>query len=164
MQTSERPTINVSIDLEDFFKTKVPAIISHIKGDEPALWGIMTVHHMLEHLVLPLNFVNGTTPMTQLIPDEKLPRQLEFLASNLGLPKNFKPIFLPTDKNVPLVFDTLDKSKKYLLEKVEEFLSIIQSSNFTNAIHPFYGTLDKNGWLLFQYKHFAHHFMQFGLM
>ena len=160
----DRTIINMTIDLEDFFQLKVPAIINNIKGDEPAIWGIMTVHHMIEHLVLPLNFAIGTMPITLMISEEKIPKQLEYLFSTNGMPKNFKPAFLPTDKTIPLVHHSLEESKQYLINTVTIFLETIHKPDFTTKLNPFYGELNKNGWLTFQYKHFAHHFMQFGLM
>ena len=54
----DRTALDMLIDLEDFFQTKIPAIIDAVKGDEPANWGLMNVHQMLEHLLFPLNFAS----------------------------------------------------------------------------------------------------------
>jgi len=31
-------------------------------------------------------------------------------------------------------------------------------------MHPVFGSLDTNGWLIFQTKHMTHHLTQFGLL
>lgn len=164
MPLQDRVILDMQIDFEEFFTHKIPAIIDSIKGDEPAKWGLMTVHHMLEHLVLPLNFAIGTLPMSTMIAEEKIPRQLAFLASEYGLPKNFKPAFLPSDKTLPLMYADIAQSKQLLKDTIVKFLASVNATTFANATHPFYGPLDKTGWLQFQYKHFIHHFSQFGLL
>src|SRR3954470_20469505 len=160
----DRPILNMQVNLEEFFQTEVPAIIDVIKGDEQPLWGIMTAQHMLEHLVLPLNFAIGTFKVAVFMPEEKIPRQREFLFSVYGLPKNFKAPFLPADGNMPLMTKDLNEAKSFLKETVQKFLSVINSTDFNIETHPVFGHLNKNEWLIFQYKHFSHHFMQFGLI
>jgi hydroxymethylglutaryl-CoA reductase len=160
----DRTALDMLIDLEDFFQTKIPAMIDAVKGDEPANWGLMNVHQMLEHLLFPLNFAITENPIILVTPEEKLPRQREFLVSKYGMPKNFKTPFLPADKTVPLIKQDVQESKQLLKETINEFLSVINKQDFTTKLHPVFGQLDKQGWLRFQYKHFSHHFMQFGLL
>ncbi|HRH58213.1 MAG TPA: DUF1569 domain-containing protein [Chitinophagales bacterium] len=164
MQLQDRAVLDFSIDLEYFFQTKVPQIIDNVKGDEPANWGLMNVHQMLEHLLFPLNFAITEAPIILVTPEEKLPRQREFLVSEYGMPKNFKTPFLPVDKTVPLIKQDLQESKVMLKETIVQFLKVINTPDFTTKLHPVFGQLDKQQWLTFQYKHFAHHFAQFGLL
>lgn len=160
----DRAILDLTIDLEDFFQTKIPQIIDNIIGNEPANWGLMNVHEMLEHLLFPLNFAIIENPIILMTPEEKLPRQRQFLISEFGMPKNFKTPFLPVDRTVPLIKQDLVESKILLKETIQQFLKIINSTGFTTKLHPVFGQLDKQQWLIFQYKHFSHHFMQFGLL
>ena len=164
MQLQDRVILDLTVDLEDFFQTKIPQIIDNVRGDEPANWGLMNVHQMLEHLLFPLNFAITEFPILMLTPEEKLPRQREFLISEYGMPKNFKTPFLPIDKTVPLIKQDLEDSKFLLKETIQQFLNVINASGFITKLHPVFGQLDKQQWLTFQYKHFSHHFMQFGLL
>ena len=164
MQLEDRTIIDMSIDLEVFFQITIPKIIDDIKGDEPAIWGLMNVHQMLEHLLFPLNFAITENPIILVTPVEKLPRQREFLMSEFGMPKNFKTPFLPVDKTVPLIKKELQDSKNLLKETIQQFLKIINEPTFKTKLHPVFGEIDKQQWLTFQYKHFSHHFMQFGLL
>lgn len=124
----------------------------------------MNVHQMLEHLIFPLNFAITEAPIILVTLEEKLPRQREFLISIYGMPKNFKTPFLPVDKTVPLICQNLEDSKKLLKDSVLKFLEVINALDFSTKLHPVFGQLDKQQWLTFQYKHFSHHFMQFGLL
>ncbi|MDB5228697.1 MAG: phenylacetic acid degradation bifunctional protein PaaZ [Bacteroidota bacterium] len=160
----DRPILDMQLNLDDFFQTGVYEIMDQINGGEQPLWGMMTVHHMLEHLVLPLNFALGTFKVPVFMPEEKIPRQREFLFSVYGLPKNFKAPFLPADKNMPLMTKDLTEAKSLLKETIEKFLASINSPGFNTETHPVFGHLNRGEWLIFQYKHFSHHFMQFGLM
>lgn len=160
----ERTILDISIDFEHFFQVKIPAIITSIKGNEIAKWGLMNVHQMLEHLLFPLNFAIATTPIILITPEEKLPRQREFLMSVYGMPQNFKTPFLPADKTVPYIHENMEDAKTELKNTIQEFLKIINDKDFTTKLHPVFGQLDKHQWLLFQYKHFMHHFSQFGLI
>ncbi|MBK8353022.1 MAG: DUF1569 domain-containing protein [Saprospirales bacterium] len=49
-------------------------------------------------------------------------------------------------------------------ETIQQFLKIINEPTFKTKLHPVFGEIDKQQWLTFQYKHFSHHFMQFGLL
>ena len=160
----DRAILDMHINLEDFFSIRISQVIDTVKGDEVAQWGLMNVQQMLEHLLFPLNFAITVNPIILVTPEDKLERQREFLVSEFGMPKNFKTPFLPKDKTVPLIKQDLQESKKLLKETIVQFLNVINASDFTTKLHPVFGQLDKQGWLTFQYKHFSHHFMQFGLL
>ncbi len=161
---TERPLLHIPEDIEAYFRCEVKAIIENVKGDEKALWGYMTIHHALEHLVMPINFALGIFPMQVLTPADKLERNRDFLFSDYGLMRNFKFPLLPKDAPPPLMTGSLAEAKEMLNSKIDEFLAKINESDFTTAIHPIFGILDKEGWLQFQYKHFVHHLSQFGLV
>ncbi len=160
----DRAILDINIDLMDFFHTKAVQVIDAITGDEQPLWGMMRVHHMLEHLVFPLEFAIFNEKVQLITPEEKLPRQREFLYSEYGMPVNFKPPFLPKDETVPLKTATLQEAKDHLKQTITQFLNSIHAPGFTTLLHPLFGQLNRREWLIFQYKHFMHHFLQFGLM
>ena len=160
---TERPILDIPEDIEAYFREEVIATIYNISGTEEALWGYMTIHHALEHLVMPINFTLGILPMSIFTPADELERNRTFLFSEYGLMRNFKFPLLPTDAPPPLMTKSLEEAKSLLVGKIEDFLNKINEPHFSDAIHPIFGVLDKAGWLQFQYKHFAHHFSQFGL-
>jgi len=84
----DRAILDMHINLEDFFSTRIPQVIDTVNGDEVAQWGLMNVQQMLEHLLFPLNFAITVNPIILVTPEEKLERQREFLVSEFGMPKN----------------------------------------------------------------------------
>lgn len=160
----DRTILDMQVDFDDFFRTKVPAVIDSISGEEQPAWGMMSVQHMLEHLVLPLNFAIGTFKVPVFTPEEKLPRQREFLVSVFGLPKNFHAPFLPPGQNPPLMTATLEEAKTFLKLTIQRFLDTVADPGFSTETHPIFGSLNREEWMIFQYKHFQHHFLQFGLL
>ena len=164
MSQEDRVILDIGIDLEDFFIFKVPEIIDSIQGDEEAKWGLMNVHLMLEHLIFPLNFLLDAEEVPMITSEEKIPRYREFLLSEYGMMKNFKFPLLPKDDTVIQVSEKLSDAKENLKTTLARFLNKINAPDFTIHRHPIYGNLNKQEWLLFQYKHFSHHFLQFGLI
>lgn len=160
----DRVLLDMDIDFEDFLKVRARDIILGIRGDEQPAWGMMTIQHMIEHLVFPLNFATGVINAPIFTPDEKLPRNREFLLSPYGLMKYFKMPLLPKDENPPLMTADLDAAKVLLLQTMADFEASVDAPGFTEANHPIFGKLDRRQWYIFQYKHFMHHFLQFGLV
>lgn len=160
----DRPVLDMNIDYEAFFRVKVLTIVHSVKGDESPLWGLMTAHHMLEHLVFPLNFALNVLIPPVITPVERLPKLIAFLESEFGLVKNFQAPFLPVDELPPLMTKSLEEAKQILLERVHLFITEVTKAEYVQGTHPVFGKLDNQHWLMFQYKHFHHHFTQFGLV
>jgi oxepin-CoA hydrolase/3-oxo-5,6-dehydrosuberyl-CoA semialdehyde dehydrogenase len=160
----DRPVLDMSIDFEDFMRTRARQIIRDIRGDEQPAWGMMSVHHMIEHLVFPLNFATGVIQAPVFTPEEKLPRNREFLHSAFGLMRHFKMPLLPKDENPPLMTTSLEDAKVLLFDTIDNFQTAVDDPAFTTANHPIFGKLTRPEWYIFQYKHFMHHFGQFGLV
>jgi oxepin-CoA hydrolase/3-oxo-5,6-dehydrosuberyl-CoA semialdehyde dehydrogenase len=159
-----RPALDMNVSMEDFLSVHVPNIIKKIIGNEKAQWGIMNVHEMVEHLIFPLNFVSMNPEMVIITPLDKIENQHLFLKSEFGMPKNFKFYLLPEDRTLPIIYPDLNEAKQKLNEAIEKFLNTINSPQFTKKTHPIFGKLNREEWLIFQYKHFTHHFTQFGLL
>lgn len=164
MALQDRPILDMSIDKDDFFKMKVPAIIEAITGEEKPLWGMMTAQHMVEHLIFPLKFVDSGMNVQVLVAAEKLPKQRAFLMSEFGMPQNFKMPLLPADTLPKLMGESLQVSKSMLMDALDNFFTVLDDLSFTTLPHPLFGDLNRDEWLTFQYKHFYHHFSQFDLV
>lgn len=88
----------------------------------------------------------------------------EFLYSPKALAQGFKFPLLPPDETIPLETASLEEAKDLLNSYILRFLDVLDGEGFDPVPHPIFGPLDREGWLLFQYKHFCHHFSQFGLL
>ena len=65
---------------------------------------------------------------------------------------------------MPIVFESLEAAIKKLHEAVEEFFDYFQKNPDKKTLHPAFGWLDYNEWLILHYKHAYHHLRQFELM
>ena len=158
------PTLDLSINRESFFSKQVPEILKNIKGDELPIWGVMSVQHMIEHLIFPLKIAQKEIDFGIFTSEEKIAKQQAFLESPLGLPKNFPfPGFAP-GYVPPLFYATLEEAKSHLLAEIQQFMIFLTDKEKERGNHPVFGKLNEEQWLIFQYKHFMHHFMQFGLV
>jgi hypothetical protein len=158
------PILDLSINREGFFRKEVPEILQKLKGDERPIWGEMTVQHMIEHLIFPLKIAQKEIDFGIFTPEERIAKQQAFLESPMGLPKNFPfpgfaPGYLP-----PLFYSTLEEAKLHLLSEIQQFMNFLKDNEKERGNHPVFGKLNDEQWLIFQYKHFMHHFMQFGLI
>lgn len=65
-------------------------LLRRLAADRQAQWGILTPHHMVEHLSGSIRMSNGKVYLPQLIADEKIPARLQFLYSDKPFPKDLK--------------------------------------------------------------------------
>lgn len=149
-------------DRERFIRVEVPAFLRGLSPDARPLWGIMSPRHMVEHLIYITGNLVGDRPVEVFTPAEKLPRYLEFLRSPYGFMRNFKFPLLPREETMPLVFGSLEEAVDGLDTIQDRFFDLVKSPLFTTLTHPIYGELNRGDAVLFQFKHVAHHLMQFG--
>ena len=57
----------------------------------------------------------------------------------------------------------LASAKEKLVTSIEELNSFFQNNPKAKTVHPCFGELNHNEWLLFHHKHFAHPLGQFGI-
>ena len=155
--------VNLDVNYRAFISVDALEFISALDVNQKPLWGMMTPQHMIEHLIYILENSSDKREMKLVIPEEKVEKSQAFLRSNRSLPVNFKFPLLPEDKLVDLKFINMGTAVSALEEEVTYFLIYIDSEKFTTVVHPFYGALNRDEILLFQYKHFVHHLRQFGM-
>ena len=128
------------------------------------LWGIMSSQHMVEHLSQAVMLSNGRLFNDKCMnPEEKLPVLKRVLMSKIALPKGFVNTVIGAELK-PLKNRSLESAIKELnseLNLIDHYF--VQNPN-ARPINPTFGPLNKEEWLQFHNKHFAHHFSQFGLL
>ena len=130
-------------------------------GAKP-LWGIMTPQHMVEHLVSTWMISNGRFRVKEALPPKEIERRREFLFSDTPYPKSLTN---------PVQGDGLQKLRKGSLAEAIDQLEREMTTFFDYhdqhpeavEVHPVFGPLNREGWLIFQAKHMGHHMAQFGL-
>ena len=147
-----------------FLQTTVLSVTSKLIAEKKPLWGKMTAQHMIEHLhttVVGSTIIKKTPPLPANASQEEGKRFLIY--SPADMPKNLdNPAFrfgLPEYKN-----PSIAEAKTKLLFSLKRFFEIYEGKEDAYNYNPFLGDLTVDETLLFHYKHFKHHYTQFGLI
>ncbi len=152
-------------ELEHFLKTGYKELLVKLSKDTVPAWGVMDAQQMIEHLALALKVSNGLLDLP-LSSEESRAEKLKriSLMSERPLPQGFQNPLLPL---TPLPYETedLDQAYAFLDHQLSLFFEHFSSmpEGYTR-MHNMFGLLNYEEWLWFHYKHFQHHFTQFGLV
>lgn len=138
-------------------------LLRSLTAEQKPTWGLLTPHHMVEHLSGSIRMSNGKVYLPLLIAEENIPARLEFLYSDNAFPKDLKftagPAVLKPLKTANLI---------EAIVLLEQMLTVFDTHYATHPndkpIHPFFGPLNEVQWLRFHNRHWNHHFEQFGLI
>ena len=159
MNTNLLPKITI-LERADIFK-RLEKLVSN---SSPA-FGIMTPHHMIEHLLFSIQFSNGKTPQKLFFSVEKAEQiKLIVIYSDAELPIGFKAPMLPKDELHPLSYHDLATAFEILKLELDAFDNYFKLNPANSPINPTMGELTHKEWIVFHDKHFKHHFKQFHLI
>lgn len=134
------------------------------ENNTPA-WGKMNSGQMVEHLTDFFNVSVEKIVFPLLTPEEHLPKYREFLYSDKQFRENTKaPTSVIGDEPLAMRTASLREAKQYLQKTVEEFFEFFKLREGCQTMHPAFGLLNFDEWIMLHYKHVTHHFRQFGLM
>ncbi|MFY0593482.1 hypothetical protein [Roseivirga sp.] len=150
-------------EVRHFFDVEVPALLDNLSQEDAPNWGLMTPHHMLEHLIVTFKMSIGRINIPVVSKEEDFPRLKAYLMKDSPMRRSVPS---PTGKNElqPLRSANLEEAKAKLLKEIESFVGFMDSNPEFLANHPYGGPMTAQEWFLFHRKHFKHHFIQFGLM
>lgn len=123
----------------------------------------MSAQHMIEHLIECVQDTNGKnfSPFTRDKKEAEAEKQL-MVYTDKEFPKGLKGPGIP-DIPQPCVFANLGEAIEELNKELDGFVSYFKKKGQT-AVHPGYGPMTYEEWVIFHGKHFTHHFKQFGLL
>lgn len=145
------------------FKQDLPRLLAQLNPGQPPLWGKMTAQHMVEHLIFTWRFSNGRLILEPFFEEAKLLRNKQFLYSPDPMPKHV-PVPVLNGTLVPLEFDDIPKAVDGLVDEIDFFYEVFESTLEQVHLHPYFGMLNFHEWNLFHQKHSKHHLRQFGLL
>ena len=137
-------------------------ILENLDEKKSASWGKMTPQRMIEHLSDCIYMSCGIGNHELLIPEEKIKGMQAFLISDKEMPQNIQVPF--AKENTPLRNTDIELALDEFTMAWVDFEEIYSEDSKKTALHPYYGNLNYEQWLLLHSKHFTHHFTQFGLM
>lgn len=149
--------------VEDFFREEVPGLLDKLGPDQSPIWGLMTPHHMVEHLIVTFKMSIGRIKIPVISKEEDFPKLKAYLMKDSPMRRSVPS---PTGKNnlQPLRSASLDEAKEKLINETNSFLAFMKQNPSFVADHPFGGPMTSEEWLFFHRKHFKHHFIQFDLI
>jgi oxepin-CoA hydrolase/3-oxo-5,6-dehydrosuberyl-CoA semialdehyde dehydrogenase len=140
-------------------------LIQPISEQSKALWGKMNVQQMLEHLTDFFNVSVEKIIFPLVTPEEFLPKYRQFLYSEKKFKENTKaPEEVLGEEPLPLRSASLQEAKDKLQKTVEYFFHYFETNVDKKTMHPAFGQLNFEEWVLLHYKHVTHHLRQFKMM
>lgn len=137
-------------------------ILENLDEKKSASWGKMTPQRMIEHLSDCIYMSCGIGNHELLIPEEKIKGMQAFLISDKEMPQNIQVPF--AKENTPLRNTDIELALDEFTMAWVDFEEMYSEDSKKTELHPYYGNLNYEQWLLLHSKHFTHHFSQFGLM
>ena len=147
----------------DFIANSLIPILNTLPADRAARWGKMNPQQMVEHLSGFFKLSTNKRHFPLVTPAEHLPKYLEFLRRDKQFRENTKAPVLP-EEPLPLRLASLNDALYELEKEVIEFRQVFENDPSLIAMHPVFGELNYDDWILLHYKHVSHHLKQFDLL
>jgi len=149
-------------NLNKFFTSNLVITLEKLKEDSKAEWGKMVPKQMLIHLIQSSKMIHLRN--TKLIIKEKyIERAIAFLYSDKPISRGIE---IPKDIGYNFeegISENMEELKTELINSTNIMLTFLTKNIGFKAIHPFFGELNSEQWLLFHRKHYTHHLSQFGV-
>lgn len=148
-----------------FIREKLVDLIAGLSEQEKPLWGKMNAHQMIEHLTDFFNVSIEKIVFPLVTPQEQLVKYRQFLYSDIAFRENTKaPTAILGDLPLPVKSATFIEAQKKLQETVEDFFGYFSLRPGKTTMHPVFGLLNFDEWIMLHYKHVQHHLRQFGVI
>ncbi len=137
-------------------------LFKNIKGDAIGAWGIMNGQQMVEHVAAFFAVSTGKIKFDLVTPVEHLPKYREFLLSDKEFRENTKaPSSVIGEEALPLRNVNMEEALDKLEESIKAFENYFKDDASKTTLHPVFGELNFEEWVLLHYKHVRHHLRQF---
>jgi hypothetical protein len=148
-----------------FLKEEMFILLQKLNEQAVPVWGKMNAHQMLEHLADFFNVSTEKIIFDLVTPPEHLPKYREFLYSDKQFRENTKaPQNVLGDEPLSVRQASFGAAKEHLEKAVDEFFNFFNINGNKKTIHPVFGALSFEEWVLLHYKHVRHHLRQFALL
>jgi hypothetical protein len=149
----------------NFIRNECAAKVKNLSAGTMGKWGKMNAQQMVEHLAAFFYVSTGEIKFDLVTPAEHLPKFKEFLLSGKEFRENTKaPSAVIGEETVPLRYATMEEAVEKLAVSIAAFENYFKDDPSKTTLHPVFGDLNFEEWVLLHYKHVTHHLRQFGLM
>lgn len=149
----------------EFLKNGLEDQLQKLREDSPANWGKMNAQQMLEHVADFFDVSAGKIKFPLVTPQEHLPKYMEFLRSDKEFRENTKaPAAVLGEEPLPYRTASVAEAKARLQQAINDFFTYHEDPLIEQTVHPVFGPLGLEDWVLLHHKHVQHHLKQFGLV
>ena len=154
----------MSIEKENFLRTKLIAYLQRLNPVTKPHWGKMNVQQMIEHFAGDaVRNASGRLKIdTIMTPPENLERMREFMMSNKPFKENTKNPLMG-EEAAALHFKTVQGAIGALQQELIYFFEAFEKNPDLLTRNPFFGDLNFEQNVQLLYKHALHHLRQFGV-
>ncbi len=149
----------------DFIQHKFIPLISQLPANATGKWGKMNAQQMVEHTTAFFKVSTGKLQFALVTPEEQLPAYKAFLFSDKEFRENTKaPSTVLGEDPLPLRCNDMQQAIAVLQNSIDEFVHYFAPDANKKTLHPVFGQLNFEEWVLLHYKHVVHHGKQFGVV
>ena len=154
----------MSLEKENFLRTKLVGYLQRIDPATPPRWGRMTLQHMIEHFAGDaVRNANGKVRISEMhFPPETVEKLRSFMMSDKPFPENTRNPLM-AEEPAPLHFRTVQGAIGALQQELIYFFQVYEENPGMVIRNPFYGDLNFEENVQLLYKHALHHLKQFGV-
>jgi hypothetical protein len=148
-----------------FLREDMFAFLQPLSNQSTSSWGKMNAQQMLEHLTDFFNVSIEKLIFPLVTPEEYLPKYKEFLYSEKPFKENTKaPASVLGEEPLPIKTTSIEEAKNQLHKTVMAFFNYFEVTSAKQTMHPAFGMLSFDEWVMLHYKHVLHHLRQFNLV
>lgn len=154
----------MSLEKEDFLRTKLVSCLQRLEPSTPPNWGRMSVQQMIEHYAGDaVRNASGRLKFETIItPPEQLDRLREFLMSEKPFRENTRNPLMSEEPSPPR-YKTIQAAIGALKQELIYFFEAYEKDPALVIRNPFFGDLNFEQNVQLLYKHALHHLRQFGV-
>jgi oxepin-CoA hydrolase/3-oxo-5,6-dehydrosuberyl-CoA semialdehyde dehydrogenase len=147
----------------NFIKTGFVNLVSQLHSTDIGKWGLMNAQQMVEHVADFFKVSSRKIVFPLVTPAEHLPKYKEFLLSDKEFKENTKAPVLPAEP-FAIRSENMKAAIAELQNEITDFFNFFEADNTIKTMHPAFGELNFEEWVLLHYKHTLHHAKQFNLI
>ncbi len=148
-----------------FITKKCLPLFKTLPANAEPKWGKMNSQQMVEHVAAFFLVSTEKIKFDLVTPVEHLPKYREFLFSEKEFKENTKaPANVIGEEALPLRYATMTEALENLAGTIAYFENYFKADADKKTLHPVFGELNYEEWVLLHYKHVTHHLRQFGLL
>lgn len=148
----------------DFITREFVPQLRKLQSETAGNWGKMNAQQMAEHVGAFFLVSAGKIKFDLVTPAGHLPKFKEFLLSDKQFRENTKaPVTVIGEEAQPARFANMEEAIQKLEQAIAAFVDHFKDDPNKLTMHPVFGELNFEEWVLLHYKHVTHHLRQFGL-